>query len=131
MLILIVVPLVAGIESLFVKKENARAISILAGLCAGALLWNAYCYRLKFPTVSIVFVVLALVSAIRLFRAGAEVLKKGLVAAVVTLVVLLAAWHWLWASPSLVDIGINENGESPQSGRQVATDSLSLQCNME
>jgi hypothetical protein len=95
MLILIVVPLVAGIESFFVKKENAPAISILAGLCAGALLWNAYCYRLKFPTVSIVFVVLALVSAIRLFRAGTEISKKGLIVAVVTLVVLLVAWHGL------------------------------------
>ena len=95
MLILVVVPLVAGIESFFVRKENAWAISILAGLCAGALLWNAYCYRPKFPTVSIIFVVLALVSVIRLFRAGTEILKKGLVAAVATLVVLLVAWHGL------------------------------------
>ena len=95
MLILIVVPLVAGIESFFIKKENARAISILAGLCAGAFLWNAYCYRLKFPTVSIVFVVLTIVLVIRLFQAGTPILKEGLITAVVTLVVLLVAWHGL------------------------------------
>ena len=95
MVILIVVPLAAGIESCFIKKENARGISILAGLCAGAFLWNAYCYRLKFPTVSIVLVVLAIAPVIRLFRAGTEILKEGLIAAVVTLVVLLVAWHGL------------------------------------
>jgi hypothetical protein len=42
MLVLIVVPLVAGIESLLAKKENGRAIFILAGQCVGAFLWNVY-----------------------------------------------------------------------------------------
>jgi hypothetical protein len=95
MLILIVVPLVAGIESLFVRKESARAISILAGLCVGAFLWNAYSYWLVYPAVSIVLVVLAIAPIIRLFRAGTEVLRQGLIAAVVTLLVLFVAWHGL------------------------------------
>jgi len=95
MLILIVVPLVAGIESLFAKKENARAISILAGLCVGAFLWNVYSDWIVSPISSIVLVVLAIVPIIRLFRAGTEVLKEGLIAAVVTLVVLLVAWQGL------------------------------------
>ena len=95
MLILIVVPLVAGIESLFVKKENARAISILAGLCIGAFLWNVYSDWRVSPISSIVLLVLAIAPIIRLFRAGTEVLKEGLIAAVVTLVVLLVTWQGL------------------------------------
>jgi hypothetical protein len=95
MLILIVVPFVAGIESLFAKKENARAISILAGLCVGAFLWNVYSDWIVSPISSIVLVVLAIAPIIRLFRAGTEVLKEGLIAAVVTLVVLFVGWQGL------------------------------------
>jgi hypothetical protein len=95
MLILIVVPLVAGIESLFAKRENARAISILAGLCIGAFLWNVYSDWRISPISSIVLVVLATAPIIRLFRAGTEVLKQGLTAAVVTFVVLFVAWQGL------------------------------------
>jgi hypothetical protein len=95
MLILIVVPLAAGIESFFIKKENARGISILAGLCVGAFLWNAYSYWIVYPTVSIVLVVLAIAPIIRLFRAGTEILKEGVIAAVVILVVMLVAWYGL------------------------------------
>ena len=95
MLILIVVPLVAGIESLFAKKENARAISMLAGLCVGAFLWNVYSDWRVSPISSIVLVVLAIVPILRLFRAGTEVLKEGLVAAVVTFVTLFVAWQGL------------------------------------
>jgi hypothetical protein len=98
MLILVVVPFVAGIESFFAKKENARAISILAGLCAGALLWNAYLYWIVFPSVSIVLVVLASAPILRLFRVGAEILKEGLIVAVVTLVALFVAWQGLLGS---------------------------------
>jgi hypothetical protein len=95
MVILIVVPLVAGIESLFAKKENARAISILAGLCVGAFLWNVYSDWKVSPIQSTVLAVLAIVPIIRLFRAGTKVLKEGLIAAVVTLVALLVAWQGL------------------------------------
>ena len=95
MLILIVVPLVAGIESLFAKKENARAISILAGLCAGAFLWNAYSYWIASPITSTVLIILAIALIIRLFLAGKEILKEGIIAAVVTFVVLFVAWHGL------------------------------------
>jgi hypothetical protein len=95
MLILIVVPLVAGIESLFAKKENARAIAILAGLCVGAFLWNVYSDWRVSPVSSIILTVLAIAPLIRLFRAGTEVLKEGLIAAVVTFVVLFVAWQGL------------------------------------
>jgi hypothetical protein len=95
MLILIVVPLVAGIESLFAKKENARAISVLAGLCIGAFLWNAYSDWIVSPISSAVLVVLAIALIVRLFLAGREILKEGLIAAVVTFVVLLVAWQGL------------------------------------
>jgi hypothetical protein len=95
MLILVVVPLVAGIESLFAKKENARAISILAGLCVGAFLWNIYSDWRVSPVSSIVLAILAIAPIVRLFRAGAEVLKQGLIATVVTFVALLVAWQGL------------------------------------
>jgi len=95
MLILIVVPLVAGIESSFAKKENARAISILAGLCVGAFLWNVYSDWIISPISSIVLVILAIVPIIRLFWAGTEILKEGLIAAIVTFVALFVAWQGL------------------------------------
>jgi hypothetical protein len=95
MLILAVVPLVAGIESLFAKREDARAISILAGLCVGACVWNAYSNWIISPISSTVLVVLAIAPIVRLFRAGIEILKWGLVAAVVTLVALFGAWQGL------------------------------------
>ncbi len=95
MLILIVVPLVAGIESLFAKKENARAISILAGLCVGAFLWNAYSDWIVSPISSTVLVVLAIALIARLLRAGTEILKEGLIAAVVTFLALIVAWQGL------------------------------------
>ncbi len=95
MLILVVVPLVAGIESLFAKKENGRAISILAGLCIGAFFWNVYSDWKVSPISSTVLAVLAIVLIIRLFRAGTKVLKEGLITAVVTFVVLLVAWQGL------------------------------------
>jgi len=95
MLILVVVPLVAGIESLFAKKENARAISILAGLCVGAFLWNVYSDWRVSPISSIVLVVLAIAPIIRLFRASTEILKEGLIAAIVTFVALFVAWQGL------------------------------------
>ena len=47
------------------------------------------------PISSIVLAVLAIAPIIRLFRAGTEVLKQGLIAAVVTLVVLLVGWQGL------------------------------------
>jgi hypothetical protein len=97
MLILIVVPLVAGIESLFAKREDGRAISILAGLCVGGFLWNAYSNWIISPILSIALVVLAIPPVVRLFRAGRELLKQGLIATVVTLVALLVAWQGLWS----------------------------------
>jgi hypothetical protein len=95
MLILVVVPLVAGIESLFAKKENARAISVLAGLCIGGFLWNVYSDWRTSPIWAIVLLILAIAPIVRLFRAGMDVLKKGLIAAAVTFVVLLVAWQGL------------------------------------
>ncbi len=95
MLILVVVPLVAGIESLFAKKENGRAISILAGLCIGAFFWNVYSDWKVSPVSSTVLAVLAIALIIRLFRAGTKVLKEGLIAAVVTFVLLFVAWQGL------------------------------------
>jgi hypothetical protein len=95
MLILVVVPLVAGIESLLAKKENARAISILAGLCVGAFLWNVYSDWRVSPISSIVLAILAIALIVRLFRIGTKVLKEGLIAAGVTFVVLLVAWQGL------------------------------------
>jgi hypothetical protein len=98
MLILIVVPLVAGIESLFVKKENVRGISALAGICIGAFVWNAYIYGVIFPVVSIVLLILAVIPTTRLFRTGAEALKKGVIVAVVSTVVLFVAWQGILIS---------------------------------
>jgi len=95
MIILVVVPLVAGIESLFAKKENGRAISILAGLCIGAFLWNVYSDWRVSPISSGVLLVLAIVPLVRLVRAGKEILKEGLIAAAVTFVVLFVAWQGL------------------------------------
>jgi hypothetical protein len=95
MLILIVVPLVAGIESLFAAKEHGRAISILAGLCVGAFLWNVYSDWRVSPVWSAVLVVLAIAPLIRLVRAGREVLKEGLIVAVATFLVLLFSWQGL------------------------------------
>ncbi|MCP4539711.1 MAG: hypothetical protein GY832_21445 [Chloroflexi bacterium] len=95
MLILVIVPLVAGIESLFAKKENARAISILAGLCVGGFLWNVYSDWRVSPIRVTVLAILAIVPIIRLFRIGTKALKQGLIAAVVTFVVLLVAWQGL------------------------------------
>ena len=98
MLVLIVVPLVAGIESLFTKKENAWAMSILAGVCIGAFVWNAYEYWVVFPVVSVVFAVLAAALTFRLFRVGTEILKKGLIVAAVSLAVLFLAWQGVLVS---------------------------------
>jgi hypothetical protein len=95
MAILVVVPLVAGIESLFVKKENGRAISVLAGLCVGALFWNVYSDWRVSPIPSTVLATLALALIIRLLLAGKEILKEGIIAAVVTFVVLFGAWQGL------------------------------------
>ncbi len=95
MLILVVVPLVAGIESLFAKKEDGRAISILAGLCIGAFLWNVYSDWIVSPVSSALLAVLTIAPLVRLFRAGTEILKKGLIAAVVTFVALFVAWQGL------------------------------------
>ncbi len=95
MLILVVVPLVAGIESLFAKKKDARAISILAGLCIGAFLWNVYSDWIVSPISSMLLLVLAIAPLVRLFRAGTEVLKEGLIAAVVTFVALFVGWQGL------------------------------------
>jgi hypothetical protein len=95
MALLVVVPLVAGIESLFVKKESRRAISVLAGLCVGAFLWNVYSDWRVSPIWSMVLAFLALALIVRLFRAGTQVLKEGLVVAVATFVALLLAWQGL------------------------------------
>jgi hypothetical protein len=95
MLILIVVPLVAGIESFFVKRENARAMSVLAGLCAGAFLWNAYSDRIVSPISSAVLVLLAIALIVRLFLAGRAILKEGLISAALTFLLLLVGWQGL------------------------------------
>jgi len=95
MLLLVVVPLVAGIESFFAKKEDGRAISILAGLGAGALLWNVYSDWRVSPISSLVLAILAIVLMVRLFRAGTQIWKEGLVVTVVTFVALLVAWQGL------------------------------------
>ena len=95
MALLVIVPLVAGIESLFVKKESGRAISVLAGLCVGAFLWNVYSDWRVSPIWSMVLAFLALALIVRLFRAGTQVLKEGLVVAVATSVVLFVAWQGL------------------------------------
>jgi hypothetical protein len=95
MLILVVVPLVAGIESLFAKREDGRAISILSGVCIGGLLWNVYSDWRIWPMQCIVLLVLAAVPLVRLIRAGGQILREGLIAAAVTLAVVLAAWQGL------------------------------------
>ncbi len=93
MLISIAVPLVAGIESLFVKKEDAGAISVLAGIFIGAFVWNANGYWAMSPAVSIAFLVLAAAMIVRLIVVGTEILKKGLIAAFVSAVVLFISWQ--------------------------------------
>jgi hypothetical protein len=95
MLILVVVPLVAGIESLFAKREDGRAISILAGVCIGGFLWNVYSDWIVSPIQCVVLLVLAIVPLARLVRAGGQILKEGLIASALTLVVLLAGWQGL------------------------------------
>jgi hypothetical protein len=95
MLMLIVVPLVAGIESVFTKKENARAISILAGFCVGAFFWNVYSDWKASPVSSIVLFVLAIALIIRLCLVSTRVLKEGSIIAVATFVVLLVSWQGL------------------------------------
>jgi hypothetical protein len=117
MLILVVVPLVAGIESCFLKKENGRAISILAGLCIGAFLWNVYSDWRISPISSLVLAVLAMALIVRLFRVGKEILKEGLIAAVATFVALFVAWQGLLGfvvnAEVLSDIEIlNPNGST-------------------
>lgn len=98
MIVLIVVPLVAGIESLFTKKEKVWGLSILAGFSAGAFLWNAYTYWIMFPVVSIVLIALAAALILRLVFAGTGILTKGLIAAIVTIAVLFLAWQGLFVS---------------------------------
>jgi hypothetical protein len=95
MLILFVVPLVAGIESLFAKREDGRAISILSGVCIGGLLWNVYSDWIISPIQCIVLLVLAIAPVVRLVRAGGQILKEGLIASSLTLVVLLVGWQGL------------------------------------
>lgn len=117
MLILIVIPFVAGIESLFVKKEDRRAISILTGLCVGGFLWNVYSYWRVFPIEAIVLAVLAFALLVRLFFLSIEVLKEGVIASIATLVVLLIAWHGLLSfvvnAEVLSDVDVlNPNGSS-------------------
>ena len=98
MLILIVVPIVAGIESLFAKKEDGRAISILSGVSMGGLLWNVYSDWIIWPMQCVVLLVLAAVPLARLIRAGGQILKEGVIAAAVTLAVVLLAWQGLLSS---------------------------------
>jgi hypothetical protein len=116
MLLFIVVPLVAGIESLFAKREDARAISILAGLCVGAFLWNVYSDWRVSPISSAVLAVLAIGPIIRLVRAGEEVLKEGLIVAFATFILLLASWQGLLSfavnAEAISDIEVvNPNGD--------------------
>ena len=95
MLILLVVPLAAGIESLFIKKENGRAISVLSGISIGGLLWNAYSYWTVSPITSIVLLALPVLLFIRLARINRKVFLEGAVSAVVVLSAVMGAWYGL------------------------------------
>ena len=95
MLILVVVPLAAGIESLIIKKENGRAISVLTGISVGGFLWNVYSDWTASPVSSIVLFVLAVGLLIRLGLVGKRIFLEGLITAVVTLALLLGAWQGL------------------------------------
>lgn len=65
-LVLLFVPLAAGIESLFVKREKVWELSALSGVSMGGFAWNVYGYWVAFPVVSIVLAILIAAQATRL-----------------------------------------------------------------
>lgn len=94
-LVLLLVPLAAGIESLFVKREKARELAALSGVCMGGFAWNIHEYWVAFPAVSIVLAILTIALAARLSWLQRGILAKGVPVAAITLAGLLLGWNGL------------------------------------
>jgi hypothetical protein len=95
LLIFIAVPLAAGIESWFIKKQNLWAVSALAGIALGGFLWNILLYWPFWQVVFIPLLILSVLMLVRMQVTGSEAIKKGLLTAAVTLVILLGVWQGL------------------------------------
>jgi hypothetical protein len=54
MAVLLLIPLAAATEALFASRGQESARSVLAGLAAGAIVWNAHIYLAAFPWLSAV-----------------------------------------------------------------------------
>ncbi len=94
-LVLLLLPLVAGVESLFLKREQVWALSALSGVCIGGFAWNAHEYWIAFPAVSITLVILSAAMILRLAWLKRGILARGVAVATITVAGLLLSWNGL------------------------------------